>query len=100
MVGTAIAAELLEVAGNSVLLVEKNEDLGMETTSRNSEVIHAGLYYPQLSLKGQLCIRGKNKIYEANDKGLFQVALQKCGKWVVAQNELEEAYLEKLALSE
>ncbi|KAG2736818.1 hypothetical protein G9P44_000908 [Scheffersomyces stipitis] len=96
VVGTAIAAELSEVAGNSVLLVEKNEDLGMETTSRNSEVIHAGLYYPQLSLKGQLCIRGKNKIYEANDKGLFQVALQKCGKWVVAQNESEEAYLEKL----
>ncbi|KAK6456910.1 glycerol-3-phospate dehydrogenase [Scheffersomyces xylosifermentans] len=96
VVGTAIASELQAVDGNSVLLVEKNEDLGMETTSRNSEVIHAGLYYPKDSLKGQLCIRGKNKIYDAWEKGLFQVQLKKCGKWVVAQNDSEAEYLDKL----
>lgn len=96
VVGTAIAAELQSVPGNEVLLVEKNEHLGMETTARNSEVIHAGIYYPKDSLKGQLCIKGKQKLYEAHEKGLFQVPLQKCGKWVVAQSEQEYQYLEKI----
>ena len=45
----------------------------METTSRNSEVIHAGIYYPPNSLKSKLCIAGKNKIYDAWAKGNFQI---------------------------
>ena len=61
VVGTAIAAELQEQPGNEVLLIDKNEQLGMETTSRNSEVIHAGIYYPPNSLKSKLCIAGKTK---------------------------------------
>ena len=71
----------------------------METTARNSEVIHAGLYYPKDSLKGQFCIKGKNMIYDAYNLGKFdsvQVPLAKCGKWVVAQTEEELEYLEKL----
>ncbi|KAI5951442.1 hypothetical protein KGF54_004516 [Candida jiufengensis] len=96
IVGIATAAELQKVKGNNVLLVEKNDSLGQETTSRNSEVIHAGIYYPSSSLKAQLCIAGKNKIYDAWSKGNFQVNLQKCGKWVVAQDEVEEEYLHKL----
>ncbi|RCK60701.1 L-2-hydroxyglutarate dehydrogenase, mitochondrial [Candida viswanathii] len=96
IVGTAIAAELQEQDGNEVLLVDKNEHLGQETTSRNSEVIHAGIYYPPGSLKSQLCIAGKNKIYDAWTKGKFQVPLKKCGKWVVAQDDAEAEYLEKL----
>lgn len=98
VVGTAIASELQQIAGNEVLLVERNEHLAMETTARNSEVIHAGIYYPKDSLKGQLCIKGKQKLYEAHEKGLFQVPLQKCGKWVVAQSDEEYKHLEKIKL--
>lgn len=96
VVGTAIAAELQEQPGNEVLLIDKNEQLGMETTSRNSEVIHAGIYYPPNSLKSKLCIAGKNKIYDSWAKGNFQVALKQCGKWVVAQTDKEAEYLEKI----
>ncbi|KAK6462573.1 FAD dependent oxidoreductase [Scheffersomyces coipomensis] len=96
VVGTAIASELQQVPGNNVLLVEKNHALGFETTSRNSEVIHAGLYYPKDSLKSKLCIAGKQKIYQAGNKGDFPVPYKNCGKWVVAQNDSELEYLEKL----
>lgn len=99
VVGTAIGSEIQLQNDSNVLIVEQHEKLGMETTARNSEVIHAGIYYPKDSLKGQLCIRGKEKIYEAYDLGKFnsvQVPLQKCGKWVVAQSESEMEYLEKL----
>lgn len=92
--GTAIAAEIQQKSGNSVTLIEQHEMLGMETTSRNSEVIHAGLYYPQDSLKAKHCIRGKELIYSKLDPQ--QVPYQQCGKWIVAQNELEMEYLEKL----
>ncbi|KAI5963302.1 uncharacterized protein KGF55_003094 [Candida pseudojiufengensis] len=96
IVGISTASELQNVKGNNVLLVEKNHKLGEETTSRNSEVIHAGLYYPPNSLKAKLCIKGKNKIYDAWNKGKFQIDLQKCGKWIVAQDEIEEEYLNNL----
>lgn len=99
VVGTAVGSELQAIGNNNVLLVEQHAMLGSETTSRNSEVIHAGLYYPKDSLKAQLCIRGKNMIYDAYESGKFnsiQVPLLKCGKWVVAQDEAEMEYLEKL----
>ncbi|CCE73115.1 Piso0_000134 [Millerozyma farinosa CBS 7064] len=96
IVGVAIGSELQSTNGNNVLLLEKNASLGEETTSRNSEVIHAGIYYPRDTLKGSLCIRGKNKIYNAERSGQFQVPLKQCGKLVVAQSEQEQEYLEKL----
>ncbi|CUM54523.1 uncharacterized protein AC631_02278 [Debaryomyces fabryi] len=99
VVGTAVGSELQAIEGNNVLLVEQHQSLGTETTSRNSEVIHAGLYFPKGSLKAELCIKGKNKLYEAYETGKFnsvQVPLSKCGKWVVAQDEAEGEYLEKL----
>lgn len=88
----AIGAELARRHG-SVAVLEQHELPGMETTARNSEVIHAGLYYPANSLKGKLCVRGKELIYRL-DPNL--VGFQKCGKWVVAQLEQEGEYLEKL----
>lgn len=94
VVGTAIAAELQKVPGNSVTLLEQHDMLGFETTSRNSEVIHAGLYYPPDSLKAKFCIRGKELIYNKVDPHI--VPYSQCGKWVVAQNEEEQAYIEKL----
>lgn len=93
-VGTAIAAELSGRLTNNVALIEQHEMLGMETTSRNSEVIHAGLYYPPTSLKARFCIRGKELIYERLDPQI--VPYSKCGKWVVAQSVAEAEYLEKL----
>lgn len=94
-VGTAIASQLQLVSGNSVALLDQHEMLGMETTSRNSEVIHAGLYYPPDSLKAQFCLRGKELIYSTLDPKV--VPYQQCGKWVVAQTESEGEYLDKLA---
>ncbi|KAH3661523.1 hypothetical protein OGAPHI_006371 [Ogataea philodendri] len=92
-VGLAIGAELAKRESNNVLVIEKHAHHGQETSSRNSEVIHAGLYFPPKSLRTQLCLRGKELIYEAAKAG---VELSQCGKWVVAQDEVEEQYLEKL----
>lgn len=99
IIGTSIASRLQSLGNNNVLLIDKNDHLGLETTSRNSEVIHAGLYYPKDSLKAQLCIEGKHKIYNVLDKGMFssvQVPIKKCGKFIVAQDDEEQEYLEKL----
>ena len=62
VVGLAIAARLSERHSNLVLL-EKNEKYGMETSSRNSEVIHAGIYYEPGSLKARLCVEGRDELY-------------------------------------
>lgn len=94
VVGLAIAAELSKNPANNILLLEKNAAAGQETSSRNSEVIHAGIYYPTDSLKTKLCIRGSQLIYERAKSSSIEV--QKCGKWLVAQNDIEDAYLENL----
>ncbi|MEK9860945.1 MAG: FAD-dependent oxidoreductase, partial [Alphaproteobacteria bacterium] len=56
-VGLALARKAA-MDGRDVILVEANESFGMETSSRNSEVIHAGIYYQKDSLKAQLCVKG------------------------------------------
>ncbi|HVV27144.1 MAG TPA: NAD(P)/FAD-dependent oxidoreductase [Rhizomicrobium sp.] len=63
IVGLAIARRLAR-NGRDVVVLEKNDHFGMETSARNSEVIHAGIYYPQGSLKARLCARGKALLYE------------------------------------
>ena len=62
IVGLAIA-RALALAGRDVVVLESEPHIGMHTSSRNSEVIHAGLYYPEDSLKAQLCVRGKELLY-------------------------------------
>lgn len=62
-VGLAVA-RALHLAGHDTVILEKNDHIGMETSARNSEVIHAGIYYPQGSLKAQLCVRGKTLLYD------------------------------------
>ena len=62
-VGLAVARQL-SLSGHDTVILEKNEHFGMETSARNSEVIHAGIYYPQNSLKAKLCARGKRLLYE------------------------------------
>jgi len=81
VVGLAVARELA-LTGREVIVLESNARIGEEISARNSEVIHAGIYYPQASLKAQLCVRGRDLLYEYCDrKG---VAHTRCGKLIVA----------------
>ena len=75
--GLAIARNLVN-SYEDIFLVEQNAQVGMETSSRNSEVIHAGIYYPHDSLKARLCVEGKNLLYEYLDKR--SINYQRCGK--------------------
>ncbi|MFC2062157.1 NAD(P)/FAD-dependent oxidoreductase [Elusimicrobiota bacterium] len=82
--GLAVASELSSPE-RSVYVIEKNESFGMETSSRNSEVIHAGIYYPTGSLKHQLCIEGNRKLYRiCRDAG---IGCRQSGKFIVAADE-------------
>lgn len=67
VVGLAIAAELSQEYDNIVVL-EKHDKFGQETSSRNSEVIHSGIYYPPNSLKARLCVEGARLLYEYCEK--------------------------------
>ncbi|MGB9702813.1 MAG: NAD(P)/FAD-dependent oxidoreductase [Candidatus Kapaibacteriota bacterium] len=93
VVGLAIAAELSKTNKN-VLLVEKMPTFGNGTSSRNSEVIHSGIYYPTNSLKATLCVEGNRLMYEWCDK--YNVPHNKIGKFIVAVNSEDEENLYKL----
>ncbi|KAJ3373621.1 hypothetical protein GGF31_000464 [Allomyces arbusculus] len=74
-------ARLLAPTGRSVVVLDKERHVGTHSSSRNSEVIHAGLYYPADSLKMRLCLRGKELLYQfCRDHGINHAP---CGKWVV-----------------
>ena len=93
VVGLAIAARLAR-PDNNVVLLERHRRHGLETSSRNSEVIHAGLYYPANSLKARLCVEGRRRIYELGEKhGVF---CRRTGKLLVACVQEEIAKLESL----
>jgi len=87
VVGLAIAKELS--SNFFCVVLDKHPSFGWETSSRNSEVLHSGLYYPKNSLKTELCIEGNRLIYEFAEK--YKVPHQKIGKLVIAiRNEQEE----------
>ncbi len=94
VVGLAIARRLA-LAGRDTVILEAAETIGNETSSRNSEVIHAGIYYPTGSLKARLCVAGREALYEYC--GRHGVPHKKLGKLIVATNEREVARLEALA---
>ena len=94
VVGLAIA-RALALRGVQVLLLEKEGVIGSGTSSRNSEVIHAGLYYEPGSLKARLCVRGSDMLYRYCDER--HVPHRRCGKLVVATDQSEEAYLDHLS---
>jgi L-2-hydroxyglutarate oxidase LhgO len=91
VVGLAVARALAR-AGHEVMVLERHALIGSETSSRNSEVIHAGIYYPTGSLRAKLCVRGKELLYRFCAE--TQVAHARCGKLLVATSE---AQLPKLA---
>lgn len=94
VVGLAVAQRLSErFPRKSTYLVERHPHAGEETSSRNSEVVHAGLYYPPESLKTQLCLRGRHLMYERCDR--YNIPYRKTGKLVVA-HEHQRAYVESL----
>src|ERR1700681_4270486 len=66
VVGLAVA-RAMAARGREVIVLEAGEAVGIGTSSRNSEVIHAGLYYPRGSLKADLCVRGRAMLYEYCD---------------------------------
>jgi L-2-hydroxyglutarate oxidase LhgO len=91
VVGLACATALAG-AGADVLVVEQHDAIGTETSSRNSEVIHAGIYYPTGSAKAALCVEGKRRLYEWCDA--HQVPHARCGKLIVASSADQIAVLE------
>jgi len=86
VVGLAIARELA-LAGREVLVIEAEAGIGEHTSSRNSEVIHAGIYYPRGSLKARLCVAGKQLLYDYCRERAIPHA--NCGKIIVASRPEE-----------
>jgi len=93
VVGLAIGKMLAE-AGRQVMVLEAEEAIGTLTSARNSEVIHAGLYYPTGSLKAKTCVAGRRLLYDYLDAR--HVPYNKLGKLIVAQNDVELEKLEQL----
>jgi L-2-hydroxyglutarate oxidase LhgO len=91
VIGLSIAEKLSENRDN-VFLIEKYPTFGQETSSRNSEVIHAGIYYPQGSLKAKLCVEGKGLLYEYCKK--YDIPFNNCGKLIVATTPEEISVIE------
>ena len=95
VVGCAIAHEISKESKKNIVVIEKNSQIkGENQSSRNSGVIHAGIYYPKgkESLKARLCVEGNSLLYEFCTK--YNIPHKRTGKLVVAVNLLEEEYLE------
>ena len=96
VVGLAVARALIQSASpcGEWLVLEAADAIGTKTSARNSEVIHAGIYYPQGSYKAQLCVQGRDMLYAyALERG---VSHQRCGKLIVATHEAQMAALESI----
>jgi len=93
VVGLAVA-RALALAGREVILLEAANAIGTGTSSRNSEVIHAGLYYPAGSLKASLCVQGKQLLYAyCVERGIGH---KRCGKLLVATERAQLAQLQSI----
>lgn len=93
VVGLAVARELA-LAGREVVIAEAAEGIGTQTSARNSEVIHAGIYYPPGSLKARVCVAGRELLYRyLQERGLPHKA---CGKLIVATSEAQKPALETI----
>ncbi|GAB0132528.1 hypothetical protein EsDP_00000961 [Epichloe bromicola] len=94
IVGLSIAHHLSLQPKTSTLLVERHASVGTETSSRNSEVIHAGIYYGADTLKTRLCLRGRDLLYAFCEA--HGVGHRRTGKWIVAQTDAQREELQKL----
>lgn len=93
VVGLAIARSLAQ-SGREVIVLERHKHIGQETSSRNSEVIHAGIYYPKDSLKATLCVRGKDLLYDYCRT--HHVEHNRIGKLIVATTDEQAEGLAKI----
>src|ERR1051326_5135392 len=93
VIGLAVA-RALALAGREVVVLERAYTIGFETSSRNSEVIHGGLYYPQGSLKAVTCVEGRERLYAyCREHGVPHARL---GKLIVATSDDEIPGVEKI----
>ena len=90
VVGLAVA-RALALAGREVVILEAEDAIGTHTSSRNSEVIHAGIYYPKGSLKARACVEGRTRLYEYCET--HGVPFRRCGKLIVATSVSQEKEL-------
>jgi L-2-hydroxyglutarate oxidase LhgO len=94
VIGLAVARALAR-SGREVVILERERQFGMHTSSRNSEVIHAGIHYPPRSLKAKLCVAGRDLLYRyCAERGIGH---RRCGKFTVATADAEVAVLENIA---
>ena len=97
VVGLAVARAIVtspQFEGKDVFLLEAANAIGTGTSSRNSEVIHAGIYYPQDSLKARLCVQGKTQLYQyCEERG---IGFNRCGKLIVASSESQVPQLQAI----
>ena len=93
VIGLAVAREFA-LQGRQVLVLERNAGIGMETSARNSEVIHAGIYYPQGSLKARMCVAGRELLYAYCDS--HGIGYRRTGKLIVATEEEQLPQLDAL----
>src|SRR5512145_1926884 len=91
VIGLAVARELAR-GGREVVILEAEDAIGTHTSSRNSEVIHAGIYYPEGSLKARACLRGKELLYEYCVR--HGIPHARCGKLIVATSPSQVPELE------
>ncbi|MBP8274588.1 MAG: FAD-dependent oxidoreductase, partial [Acidobacteria bacterium] len=96
VVGLA-TARALAIRGRDVVVLERHGRPGQETSTHNSGVIHAGLYYPPASLKARLCIEGRERLYAFARE--HQVPHAACGKLIVAGAPEEESSLDQLLIN-
>jgi len=93
LLGLAVA-RALALAGREVVILEAEDAIGTHTSSRNSEVIHAGIYYPQGSLKARACVEGRRRLYDyCAERG---VPHRRCGKLIVASDAAQLDELEAI----
>jgi L-2-hydroxyglutarate oxidase LhgO len=94
VVGLAVA-RACALAGMEVIVIERNARIGAETSSRNSEVIHAGIYYPTGSLKARFCVEGRNALYDFCESR--NIDHRRCGKLILAASAHQHDALKRLA---
>lgn len=93
IIGLAIA-ERLSKFNKDIFVIEKESSFGQGISSRNSEVVHAGIYYPTESLKANTCVEGRHMLYEICKKN--NIPFKKLGKLIVASNDKEAKQVERL----
>ena len=81
VIGLAVARDVA-MRGHEVIVLEREDAIGTQMSARNSEVIHAGIYYPTGSLKAELCVEGRDRLYAYCAER--RIPHRRCGKLIVA----------------